>query len=117
MVLLLHFLHSYTKTVKEFSTVYRDRPLGPMKTAIYWVEYVIRHRGAPHMRSPATKLNLLQRNSVDVLLFLALVVYLFVLAVKYLFQGFSKVVKMAFARIGQKEKDKTAVAVKVKKVN
>lgn len=79
--------------MKEFSTVYRDRPLGPMKTAIYWVEYVIRHKGASHMRSPAAEMNFLQRNSLDVIAFLCFVVYIVVLFVKHLFRGFVIVVR------------------------
>lgn len=104
--------YSYTKTVKQFSDVYRDRPLGPMKTAIYWLEYVIRHKGAPHMRSPAKELNFLQRHSVDVIAFLCLIVYIFYVSVKLLFLGFVKLVKTLINRILLKE-DATDVAKKV----
>lgn len=104
--------YSYTKTVKQFSDVYRDRPLGPMKTAIYWLEYVIRHKGAPHMRSPAKELNFLQRHSVDVIAFLCLIVYIFYVSVKLLFLGFVKLVKTLINRILLKE-DATDVAEKV----
>ena len=47
-----------------------------MDTAIYWIEYVIRHRGAKHMRYPAADLSLFQRYSLDVMAFLILVPYL-----------------------------------------
>lgn len=104
--------YSYTNTVKQFSDVYRDRPLGPMKTAIYWLEYVIRHKGAPHMRSPAKELNFLQRHSVDVIAFLCLIVYIFYVSVKLLFLGFVKLVKTLINRILLKE-DATDVAKKV----
>lgn len=77
--------------------------MGPMKTAIYWVEYVIRHGGAPHMRSPAAKLNLLQRHSLDVIAFLCLVVYLFVLAFKYSFIGFIRLVQFLVLRMFEKK--------------
>lgn len=77
--------------------------MGPMETAIYWIEYVIRHQGAPQMRSPAKDLNLLQRNSVDVLVFLSLIVLIVVLFLKSLFKGCVKVVKKLFARILHKE--------------
>lgn len=46
-----------------------------MDTAIYWIEYVIRHRGAKHLRYPAADLNFFQRYSLDVLAFLLLVPY------------------------------------------
>lgn len=66
------------------STIYRDRPMGPLETAIYWIEYVIRHHGAPHMRSAAAELNFLQRCSLDVLAFLALIFYVLLRIAKYL---------------------------------
>lgn len=37
----------YRINMKEASRVYRNRPLSAMDTAIYWIEYVIAHRGAP----------------------------------------------------------------------
>lgn len=40
----------YSETVKKLSRVFHDRPLNPMQTAVYWIEYVIRHEGAPHLR-------------------------------------------------------------------
>ena len=46
-----------------------------MDTAIYWIEYVIRHRGAKHMRYPAADLNFFQYYSLDVMAFLTLTPY------------------------------------------
>ncbi len=40
----------------------------PMDRAIYWIEYVIRHQGAPHLRNASRELFLLQRGLVDVFL-------------------------------------------------
>jgi hypothetical protein len=45
------------------------------ETAAYWVEYVIRHRGAPHLQYPGVHLNFLQTNSLDVIAFLVAVIY------------------------------------------
>lgn len=46
------------------------------ETAAYWVEYVIRHKGAPHLRFPGADLNFWQYNSVDVVLTLLVIVYI-----------------------------------------
>ncbi|KAG4079078.1 hypothetical protein HA402_001049 [Bradysia odoriphaga] len=43
---------SYTVRVKELSKLYRDRPQTALDTAVYWTEYVIRHRGAAHLQMP-----------------------------------------------------------------
>lgn len=34
----------------------RDRVVKPMDLAVYWTEFVIRHRGAPHLRVAALDL-------------------------------------------------------------
>uniref|UniRef100_A0A3B4GJ26 UDP-glucuronosyltransferase n=1 Tax=Pundamilia nyererei TaxID=303518 RepID=A0A3B4GJ26_9CICH len=31
--------------------LHRDKPMTPMDTAIFWIEYVIRNKGAPHLQS------------------------------------------------------------------
>ncbi|KAF5280026.1 hypothetical protein FQA39_LY05407 [Lamprigera yunnana] len=43
----------FNQQAKELSARFRDRPLPPLETAIYWVEYVARHKGAPHLRTAA----------------------------------------------------------------
>lgn len=45
---------------------YRDQPLTPLETAVYWTEYVARHKGAPHMRSPGLDLSFFAYHSLDV---------------------------------------------------
>lgn len=47
-----------------------DQPQHPLDRAIYWIEYVIRHKGAPHLRSATRPLNTFQRGLVDVMLIL-----------------------------------------------
>lgn len=64
------------------STLARDRPLNAQNTAIFWVEYVIRHHGAPHLHYPGADLNFFQFNSIDVVLFLIAIVYVFIKVIK-----------------------------------
>ncbi|XP_017464666.1 PREDICTED: UDP-glucuronosyltransferase 2C1-like isoform X1 [Rhagoletis zephyria] len=64
----------YTKAVRDFSRLYRDRPMTPRQTVVYWVEYVLRHHGAKHMQSPAVYLNRWQLMSLDVIAFLLVIV-------------------------------------------
>ncbi|KAH8414353.1 hypothetical protein KR215_003853 [Drosophila sulfurigaster] len=40
----------YTLKAKEMSRRFRDQPTSPIETAMWWTEYVLRHKGAPHMR-------------------------------------------------------------------
>ncbi|XP_065361599.1 UDP-glucosyltransferase 2-like [Calliphora vicina] len=56
---------SYMEKAKEMSQRYRDQAIDPLEKAIYWTEYVLRHRGAGFLRSSAQYLNYWQRNSWD----------------------------------------------------
>lgn len=49
------------------STLFRDRPMDPLELGVYWVEYVLRHNGAPHLRNVGRKLNFFQYHSYDVI--------------------------------------------------
>lgn len=66
---------TYTENVQRISRLYRDRPQSPLDTAVYWIEYVIRYRGARHMQSAMVHLNFIQRNSIDVLASLVVAIY------------------------------------------
>ncbi|XP_058053573.1 UDP-glycosyltransferase UGT5-like [Anopheles bellator] len=65
----------YRENVRRLSQLFRDRPQSAMDTAVYWTEYVIRHRGAPHLRYPGVDMNFWQRASLDVIAFLAVTGY------------------------------------------
>ena len=44
-----------------------DRPIKPMDLANYWIEYVVRHKGAPHLRVAGTHLSFYEYYMLDVL--------------------------------------------------
>lgn len=50
------------------SRIMHDQPVKQIDEAMFWIEYVIRHKGAPHYRSPALKLKWYQRLLLDVIL-------------------------------------------------
>jgi hypothetical protein len=62
----LCYYFSYQKNAKDLSRRFRDRPQTPLETAIFWTEYVIRHGGAPHLRSAAVDLTWHQYLLLDV---------------------------------------------------
>lgn len=66
----------YRQIVKTAADLYKDRPAHPLDTAVYWVEYVLRHNGAKHMQSQAVHLNWFQYHSLDVIGFLLAVAYI-----------------------------------------
>lgn len=62
----------YKNQVNKVSQIFRDRPLPAMDTAMYWIDYVIRHRGAPHNRSSGLDLKWYEFYLLDVILFVVL---------------------------------------------
>ncbi|XP_069950945.1 UDP-glycosyltransferase UGT5 [Cherax quadricarinatus] len=56
----------YKRNIEAASRVDRDRPQEPLETAVFWTEYVARHRGAPRLRSPAADLSWTEFLMLDV---------------------------------------------------
>lgn len=51
----------------------------PLDKAVHAIEYVIRHRGAPHLRPASCRLTMVEREGMDVMF----VLLLFVMAITY----------------------------------
>lgn len=69
----------YRENAVRISRAFNDRPMFPLDTAIFWTEYVIRHRGAPHLRSTARDLSWYQYLLLDVsAVLLSVVIFTFV---------------------------------------
>ncbi|XP_029343538.1 UDP-glucuronosyltransferase 2B37 isoform X1 [Acyrthosiphon pisum] len=67
----------YQKNAKIASRRFKDRPMSPTESVIYWTEYVLRHKGAPHLKYHALNLTWYQYFLVDVIstvLFIAFLV-------------------------------------------
>ncbi|XP_046980307.1 UDP-glucosyltransferase 2-like [Schistocerca americana] len=62
----------YKQNAEKRSVLFHDRPEKPMETAVHWTEYVIRHKGAYHMRSASLDLAWYQYLLLDVIAALVL---------------------------------------------
>ncbi|XP_063921673.1 UDP-glycosyltransferase UGT5-like [Zophobas morio] len=62
----------YKEIAKARSKYFHDRVRKPMETAIYWIEYVIRHRGAAHLRVAGIDLPWYQYILLDIVAVLVL---------------------------------------------
>lgn len=70
----------YKVEVLKRQILLRDQKETPLERGIYWTEYVIRHKGAYHLQSPAKDLNLFQYYLIDVgLLFICAIFTIFAL--------------------------------------
>nr|XP_046229665.1 UDP-glucuronosyltransferase 2A1-like [Scatophagus argus]XP_046229750.1 UDP-glucuronosyltransferase 2A1-like [Scatophagus argus]XP_046229834.1 UDP-glucuronosyltransferase 2A1-like [Scatophagus argus] len=61
---------SYMMNMQKLSRLHRDQPLKPLDNAIFWIEFVMRHKGAAHLRTESYRLPWYSYHSVDVMLFL-----------------------------------------------
>ncbi|XP_046624728.1 UDP-glycosyltransferase UGT5-like [Neodiprion virginianus] len=63
----------YKERMLKFRQLFNDRKEDPMDRAMWWIEYVIRHNGAPHLRPRLRHWPWHQRELLDVLAFVLLV--------------------------------------------
>ncbi|XP_066142481.1 UDP-glucosyltransferase 2-like [Euwallacea fornicatus] len=73
----------YTENAKTISRIYHDRPMKPLETAVYWIEYIIRNKGADHLKVASIKLPWYKLYMVDVLLFVSVTVIVAIYAIAY----------------------------------
>lgn len=57
----------YKQNAEAVASKFRDRLNTPIDTAVFWVEYVVRHKGAPELRSVGASLPWYQYYLVDVI--------------------------------------------------
>ncbi|KAK4876033.1 hypothetical protein RN001_012455 [Aquatica leii] len=67
----------YSSNIKQISKIMRDRPMEPLATAVYWIEYVLRNNGAYYLRSAALDLLWYQYMLFDVIAFFATITVFF----------------------------------------
>ncbi|XP_057627045.1 UDP-glucuronosyltransferase 2B37-like isoform X2 [Chionomys nivalis] len=60
----------YKKNAMWLSTIHHDQPMKPLDRVIFWIEFVMRHKGAKHLRPLAHNLTWYQYHSLDVIGFL-----------------------------------------------
>ncbi|XP_030018396.1 UDP-glucuronosyltransferase 2C1-like isoform X4 [Sphaeramia orbicularis] len=62
---------SYRMNMQRLSRLHRDQPMKPLDNALFWIEFVMRHKGAAHLRTESYRMPWYSYHSVDVMLFLS----------------------------------------------
>ncbi|XP_028433603.1 UDP-glucuronosyltransferase 2B13-like [Perca flavescens] len=57
----------YRENMQQLSRLHRDQPMKPLDRAMFWIEFVMRHKGAAHLRSNSYKMSWIQYHSIDVI--------------------------------------------------
>ncbi|XP_058403191.1 UDP-glucuronosyltransferase 2C1-like isoform X1 [Diceros bicornis minor] len=61
---------SYKESAMILSRIHHDQPVTPLDRAVFWIEFVMRHKGAKHLRPASHNLTWYQYHSLDVIGFL-----------------------------------------------
>ncbi|XP_068831297.1 UDP-glucuronosyltransferase 2A2 isoform X1 [Capricornis sumatraensis] len=61
---------SYKENAMRLKMIHHDQPVKPLDRAVFWIEFVMRHKGAKHLRPAAHNLTWYQYHSLDVIGFL-----------------------------------------------
>ncbi|XP_043304411.1 UDP-glucuronosyltransferase 2A2 isoform X2 [Cervus canadensis] len=61
---------SYKENAMRLKRIHHDQPVKPLDRAVFWIEFVMRHKGAKHLRPAAHDLTWFQYHSLDVIGFL-----------------------------------------------
>jgi len=62
-----NIFYRYMRNAKIASDVFHNRPMSPEQSILYWTEYVIRHKGAPHLKPHSFNLTWYQYLLLDVI--------------------------------------------------
>jgi glucuronosyltransferase len=62
----LIFEEDYSNNARKISELFKDNLVNPMEEAIFWIEYVIRHNGAYHLKYQGKYLSIIQYYSYDI---------------------------------------------------
>nr|XP_054967442.1 UDP-glucuronosyltransferase 2B7 isoform X3 [Pan paniscus] len=88
---------SYKENVMKLSRIQHDQPVKPLDRAVFWIEFVMRHKGAKHLRVAAHDLTWFQYHSLDVIGFLlacvAIVIFIITKCCLFCFWKFARKAK------------------------
>ncbi|XP_028812117.1 UDP-glucuronosyltransferase 2B1-like [Denticeps clupeoides] len=66
---------SYRMNMQRLSRLHKDQPMKPLDQALFWIEFVMRHKGAAHLRTESYKMPWYSYHSLDVIGFLAIMAF------------------------------------------
>uniref|UniRef100_A0ACB8E8A3 UDP glycosyltransferase 8 n=1 Tax=Sphaerodactylus townsendi TaxID=933632 RepID=A0ACB8E8A3_9SAUR len=78
---------SYRQQARKLSEIHKDQPGHPVERSVYWINYILRHNGAEHLRAAVYTISLYQYFLLDiafvVLLGIALLCYILARMAKF----------------------------------
>merc|ERR1712179_17722 len=88
----------YRDNIKERSRILVDQETSPLDRAVYWSEYVLRHKGARHLRSEAASMPMHQYLLLDVMLVITLVIITIMIILYFIVKKIVHIAMSAFKK-------------------
>ena len=70
-------LCSYRQRAQKLSEIHKDQPGHPVNRTVYWIDYILRHDGAHHLRAAVHQISFCQYFLLDIVFVLLLGAALF----------------------------------------
>ncbi|KAL3277215.1 hypothetical protein HHI36_012565 [Cryptolaemus montrouzieri] len=93
----------YKQNAKKLSEEFKDRPKKPLDEAVYWIEYVLRHKGAPQLKSKSVDLVWYQYYLLDVG---GIILFLLIISLTVIYKTFKYSLKCMKRKKGVNDKKK-----------
>lgn len=77
----------YYDRAKEISRLFNDNLVHPMDEAIFWIEYVMRSKGAKHLKSHAAYMSWISYLLLDILIIPVIAIVIVYFAIKAAFRA------------------------------
>lgn len=59
----------------ELKALNEDKPYDPLEHVIWWIEFIIRHKGAPHLRTSIAHDYWYQKYEMDIIAILSIAIF------------------------------------------
>lgn len=96
----------YRQTAQLKSKLVNDNPMAPLDLAVWWIEYVLRNEGAPHLRSAGQSLWWFQLYQLDTLPVLLLLLFAVIAVNAYIAKKISQKLCRLVRRNKKQDADK-----------
>ncbi|CAK1589580.1 unnamed protein product [Parnassius mnemosyne] len=74
----------YRENIARLRSLMQDQPQKPLDRALWWIEYVLRHGGAKHLRAPAANISWTEYYELELVSILLCSIMIFILLITFL---------------------------------
>jgi len=103
---MLPFFFRYKEKMLKIKALVKDKPYNSLNNLIWWIEFVIRHKGAPHLRSSIANYPWYQRNDIDIIALISITIFVTSLCVLIILYKVIKITFNYYRQISVKRKEK-----------